>query len=765
MPPPPEPASDAVRSLLRRIALELAFLDSTAPEPAGTLAELLPSLADTFTGASAPADLVAAVTIARSWLALPSADFANRLNQWHPWMEEAVTAWERSGVLPDWPAGLPPLSARTSPSPPAAGSLVTTGRTAPARDLPTQDVTVLPAGWEPELMRLFCAEAAELLQDIEQGVLVLETTPTDAETLATVFRAFHTLKGNAAVMKLVVLQRLTHELESLLDAARRGSRLLDREAIDAVLAGADIVAQYVAEANSQLDGRETGRTIPLALPAVIDRVHAILSSPAVAAALLAPPPGTVPLPATTPRASVAVLPPPASSPTPVNTNPDSESNLSPPEPAAAAAPAQAAPAQAAPAQAAPVPAAPVPAAPVLPAPARPAAVSTASVRVDTARLDGLLDLVGELVIAQSMVVQAASSGDEHLTRSLAQLRGITTDLQRTAMAMRMVPIRSAFQKMGRLVRDVAVQLGKEIRLIVEGEETELDRTVIEEIGDPLVHMVRNAADHAIEPPDVRAAAGKPRTGTITLRAFHQGGFVIVQVSDDGRGLDPARIRAKAVERGIVPADAVLDTRDTLELIFAPGFSTAEQISDLSGRGVGLDVVRRNVERIRGKVEVESAPGVGTMFTIFMPLTLAIIEGLVVSVGGQRFVIPTLAVRESFRPKAEALATVHGRGELVAVRGQRLPMMRLGRHLGIEGAQADPTRGIVVVLEAGNDRRCILVDELVGKQEVVIKPLGETFTGRTPFAGAAILGDGRVGLILDTIAIVRLGRRSHTETAA
>jgi two-component system chemotaxis sensor kinase CheA len=391
--------------------------------------------------------------------------------------------------------------------------------------------------------------------------------------------------------------------------------------------------------------------------------------------------------------------------------------------------------------------------------------SSGSVRIDTTKLDGLLDLVGELVIAQSMVVEAAGGGDASLARSLMHLRGITSDLQRTAMAMRMVPIRGAFQKMGRLVRDVAVGLGKEIRLVVEGAETELDRTVIEEIGDPLVHMIRNAADHAIESPPARVAAGKPAAGTITLSACHQGGFVVVRVSDDGRGLDPARIRAKAIERGLIAADAVLDSRDTLELIFAPGFSTADKVSDLSGRGVGLDVVRRNVERVRGKVEVDSAPGRGTTFTLSMPLTLAIIEGLVVAVAGERFIIPAIAVRESFRPRPGEVCTIHGRGELVAVRGQQVPLVRLSRYLGITGAVEDPTQAIAVVLEAGSDRRCLLVDGLIGKKEVVIKPLGESFTGRTPFAGAAILGDGRVGLILDTIAIVRLGKRSPTETAA
>jgi two-component system chemotaxis sensor kinase CheA len=389
------------------------------------------------------------------------------------------------------------------------------------------------------------------------------------------------------------------------------------------------------------------------------------------------------------------------------------------------------------------------------------------VRVDTGKLDGLIDLVGELVIAQSMVTQnpaVSGAADEQLARSLAQLRSICSELQRTATALRMVPIRGTFQKMGRLVRDIAGQLGKEIRLVLDGEETELDRSVIEEIGDPLVHMIRNSADHGIESPADRLAAGKPAGGTITLRAYHQGGFVVVEVADDGRGLDPARIRRKGVERGLIRPDEPLSDREVLDLIFAPGFSTAERISDVSGRGVGMDVVRRNIERIRGKVEIASTPGRGTTFTVFMPLTLAIIEGLLVAVGDQRFVIPTLSVRESFRPLPGAVTTVQGRGELVAVRGRLVPLLRLGRHFGIDSAVGDPAEGIVIVAEAGQETRCLLVDSLIGKQEVVIKSLGETFPPGRGFAGAAILADGRVGLILDTTALVRI-RNHTTETAA
>lgn len=710
---PAESVITAIRDLLQKIGLELAFAPSAGAEGMATLRRLVGSLAESLP-TDAPSTLRSMVTSAAGWLAVEGAmspDIASRFNLWHPWMEEAVSAWGHGLPLPAPPAALP--------QPPAAAAPGTD-------DAETQPVSVLPEGADAELMRLFCTEAEDLLRDIEQGVLTLETTPDDTDTLATVFRAFHTFKGNAAVMKLVVLQRLAHELESLLDAARRGTRPLTRGAIDVILAGADIFSRYVAEVVRQLDGHDAGRSIPLPIPAVVARVRSVLSGTAAASA------------ATPVQAPPAPIPP---SPPPVVT------------------PAAATPLPAVPR---PAPDSTVPSAPAT----RSAAGQSGSIRVDTQKLDGLVDLVGELVIAQSMVTRGAEvrGVDEHLARSLGQLRSITADLQRTAMALRMIPIRGTFQKMTRLVRDLAGQLGKEIRLVVEGDDTEVDRTVIEEIGDPLMHMVRNAADHGIEAPAARAAASKPPAGTITLRARHQGGFVVIEIADDGGGLDPARLRAKAIERGLIPADAVLDDHDALELIFAPGFSTAEQVSDLSGRGVGMDVVRRNIERLRGTVEIDSHLGTGTTFTIFLPLTLAIIEGLLVAVGEQQFILPAVTVRESFRPRPGDITTVQGRGELVDVRGQLLPLLRLGRHLGIAGAAADPTQAIVVVVEAGHDRRGLLVDTLIGRQEVVIKGIGETFTGHDSFAGAAILGDGRVGLILDTTALVRLSS-NRVETAA
>ena len=332
------------------------------------------------------------------------------------------------------------------------------------------------------------------------------------------------------------------------------------------------------------------------------------------------------------------------------------------------------------------------------------------------------------------------------------------------MSLRMVPIRGTFQKMTRLVRDLAVQQGKDIRLVLQGEDTELDRTLVEELNDPLIHMIRNSADHGIEPAEERIAKGKPPFGTITLRAFHQGGFIVIEIQDDGRGLDPERIRRKAVERGLIRADDDLDKDSILELIFAPGFSTAEQITDISGRGVGMDVVRRNIEKMRGQIEIQSDVGTGSTFTIYMPLTLAIIEGLLVGVGDQRYIVPTLAVRESFRPLPGMVSTVQGRGEMVSVRGRLTPMLRLGRHLNTPAHATDPTQGIVVVVESGQDSRCLFVDELIGKQEVVIKSLGDMFRNQTEFAGAAILGDGRVGLILDINSLVKLKSKNGDSAA-
>jgi two-component system, chemotaxis family, sensor kinase CheA len=379
------------------------------------------------------------------------------------------------------------------------------------------------------------------------------------------------------------------------------------------------------------------------------------------------------------------------------------------------------------------------------------------VKLDTRKLDSLVDLVGELVIAQSMVVQdpeVQRLSSRHLARTLRQLGRITTELQRTAMSLRMVPIRRTFQKMTRLVRDLAAQQDKQVQLVVEGEETELDRNIVEELSDPLVHMIRNSIDHGIELPAARVSEGKPALGTIRLSASHQRGGIVIAIQDDGKGLDRDRILAKARERGLIKPDATLTEEETFALIFAPGFSTAEKVTDVSGRGVGMDVVHRNIEKLRGKIEIRSVAGQGTTFTIVLPLTLAIIDGMLVGVGDDRYIIPTLSVRESFRPRPGMVSTVHERGEVVSVRGRLTPLLRLGQHLGTPYRAVDPTDGIIVVVESGDASRGLLVDELLGKQEVVIKNLGETFRKQDLLAGAAILGDGRVGLILDVDTLVK-----------
>lgn len=748
MTPERSAAVEHAQKLLRLISLELAFVDPHGQKPAEELRRLVMELEQTVS-VHAPQAIQGLASAARSRVesspgvaATLTSDAIVHLHDWQPRMEEAVIAWGREpdaggqrahDPQPPQSAGRQTLSESPAPAPAPAA-------TASA----TEHFSVLPDDTDGEMVRLFCSESQDLLQDIEQGVLVLEENPQDTDTLATVFRAFHTFKGNASVMKLAVIQRLAHELESLLDAARRGTYRLDRRAIDAILSGADIFKRFIDEMAAQIEGAGTGRQISLPVTAVVEDVRGLLSAPQ-------------------PASDTVIEPTLAATPVVVTATP---AVVSVPPAAAEMAPAS------------------IPVEVVLPLPAPPdveqpeiqsaagrvvaaAGVGAAGlIRVDTAKLDGLIDLVGELVIAQSMVTQNSALqavASEQLARSLGQLRGISTELQRTALSLRMVPIRGTFQKMARLVRDLSGQVGKEIRLVLEGEETELDRTLVEELGDPLVHMIRNAADHGIEPPADRVASGKQPSGTIALRAFHKGGMVFVQIQDDGRGLSVSRIRAKAVERGLIAAQESLTDREVLDLIFAPGFSLASKVTDLSGRGVGMDVVRRNIERLRGMIEIDSVEGKGTTFTIGLPLTLAIIEGLLVQVGDQRFVVPTLSVRESFRPLPSMLSAVQGRGEMVSVRGTLTPLLRLADHLHIPDAVNDPTQGIVMVLEAGQDSRCVLVDALVGKQEVVIKSLGETFQDHQAFAGAAILGDGRVGLILDTTSLVRL-KLKHGEAA-
>jgi two-component system chemotaxis sensor kinase CheA len=379
------------------------------------------------------------------------------------------------------------------------------------------------------------------------------------------------------------------------------------------------------------------------------------------------------------------------------------------------------------------------------------------VRLDAAKLDDLINLMGELVVAQSFVVESRevrTSPNLELAHATRKLARITRELQHNAMSLRMVPVGGLFRKMTRLVRDLAASQGKQVRLVLKGEDTELDRQLVEKMGDPLIHMIRNAIDHGLETAEQRVAAGKDPTGTIELSAAHRHGGIVLRVADDGRGLNVDRLRAKAIEKKLLDPGVPLDRQAALELVFLPGLSTAAAITDLSGRGVGMDVVRGHIESLRGHVHIESEPGLGAAFTIRLPLTLALIDGLLVGLGGERYIIPSLAVRETFRPKPGEVSTVHEQGEMVGFRGEQLPVIRLSRVLQRPGRAALPEQGIIVVVESGSAVRALLVDEFLGKREIIIKNIGDTFASQTLVAGGAILGDGSIGLILDVDSVVR-----------
>ncbi len=571
---------------------------------------------------------------------------------------------------------------------------------------------------DAELAGMFLAESLDHLSSIEAVALQLESAPEDQHLLNEVFRPFHTVKGNAGALGVTSVQELAHVVENLLDLARAGKQRLGADGIELVLQSVDLLSAMLRDLGHRLAGGTppSRRGERDALIAELERLIAAGERPSPATPSAAP----VPRALSTPPEREPSVPRAA----PVRRADDATSPERGPMPRTRA---EDRPGQAA-------------------------------VKVDTRKLDNLVDMVGELVIVQSIINEdpvLRGLLDERLGRNLAQLRRITSDLQRTAMSLRLVPIRQTFQKMARLVRDLSKRSGKSVELMLSGEDTELDRRVVEDINDPLMHMIRNSVDHGIESPEARAMTGKRATGRLSLSAFHQGGHVIIQIADDGAGLDTQRILDKALAQGLVSRDAGLAPADIHALIFRPGFSTAEKVTEISGRGVGMDVVRRNIEALRGRIDIDSSPGAGTTFTIRLPLTLAIVDGLLLRVGTHRFVLPTFAVCESLRPAPDHVHDVQGRPRMVRVRDTLLPLVRLADLFSITGAEPDPAASTVVVIEDDGRRVALQVDQLLGKQEVVIKSLGAALGDVPGVAGGAILGDGRVGLILDAHGLLEL----------
>ena len=599
---------------------------------------------------------------------------------------------------------------------------------------PDDSASLNPLAADPELLNDFILESREHLTSIELQLLTLDQDPGNSEAIHAIFRGFHTIKGMAGFLDQDTIRDVAHEVETILDLARNGQLTITPGVIDRILESKDYLTRCMGGLESSM------LTGALESPARNDALLAAirsLSAPersdgeSVAPALSAASSSAPQPPTVAPVAEVALSREPVVFATEGLVELARQVAQAPPEATAEAS--------------APVESAEVPKT------GASRATGTRSIKVDTTKLDYLVDMVGEMVIAQSLVrhdPDLAIGVKPRLGRNLSQLARITDEVQRTAMSMRMIPVGQLFQKTSRLVRDLSRKAGKQVELELFGEETELDRNIVEDLADPLMHMVRNSVDHGIETPEERTKTGKPATAHVRLKAGHQAGQIVIQISDDGRGLNQAKILRKAIEKGLVSADAQPTENEIFNLIFHPGFSTADQITDVSGRGVGMDVVRKSVQKLRGRIDVSSRPGQGTTFLLKLPLTLAIIDGLVVGVGGQRYIVPIFAVREMLKPPEDSISTLQGRQEMAMVRGSLLPLVRLHQRFGVKPRFENPWDSLLIVSESGGRHFCLMVDELIGKQEVVIKSLGETMANIAGVAGGAILGDGRVGLILD-----------------
>jgi two-component system chemotaxis sensor kinase CheA len=599
------------------------------------------------------------------------------------------------------------------------------------------DVIIIEA--DPDLLKDFVAESEEHLHNADVSLLKLETDAQNEDAINAVFRAFHTIKGVSGFLDLKEVGSLAHESENLLDKARKHDLVLAGPTMDVVFDATDSLKKMIAGLREYLATSQNPKRDPT-MPLLLDRIRRAARGEQPASAALPMVPNKklgeilVAAGSVTAENLEAALAKQSADP---GTMPLGE-QLVQDGAVSAKDVAQALRAQKNSTRVVEV---------------------KESVKVDADRLDRLVDAVGELVIAEAMVsqsIQHAANQEAGLLRHLNQLDRITRELQEMATSLRMVPVRATFQKMARLARDLSRKSGKKLDFITVGEDTELDKTVVDRIGDPLVHLVRNAVDHGLEKDETaRLAAGKPESGRVELRAYHKGGNIYIEIEDDGRGLNREAILKKAREKHLLRPDETPPDRDIWNLIFEPGFSTAEKVTDVSGRGVGMDVVRKNIEALRGSIDIRTKLGKGSVFSLRLPLTLAIIDGLVVQVAGERYILPTLSVVCSIRPKAEDLTTVVGKGEMLKLHGRLLPLFRLERMFSTKDAQSDPTQAAAVVVEAEGRRVAVLVDTLLDRRQIVIKSLGEALQNLPGIAGGAVMPDGRVGLIVDVAGLVKL----------
>lgn len=629
-----------------------------------------------------------------------------------------------------------------------------------------------------QFLGVFFEEAEEHLAALEHLLLTLDVAQPDAEALNGIFRAAHSIKGSSGMFGFDDLTAVTHVLETLLDKVRSGQIALQAQMIDVLLESRDVLAQLLAAHKHETPDPS------IAVQATVARLQALIDQQGSAREVVPEDdsfgffddaPG---VPAADTATATAVAAPVeqawglfADEP-PVVHPPVADSAYgffddAPGAPSAAVTEqaygffpeAPGAPLAGAPAVVA-APAHDRRSSDRRAAPAAPAAdAESSSIRVSVERIDSLINQVGELVITQAMLAQLTSVLDpaehERIYQALTQLEHNTRELQEAVMSIRMLPISFVFNRFPRLVRDTCGKLGKQVELVLRGEHTELDKGVIEKLTDPLTHIVRNSIDHGIELPAERLAAGKPAMGTVRMSAFHQGGRIVVEISDDGKGLSRERILAKAKEQGMPVSDDMPDS-EVWQLIFMPGFSTAEAVTDLSGRGVGMDVVRRNITSIGGRIDINSVAGQGTHIAIRLPLTLAILDGMIVEVDKVHYVVPLTYIVESLQLKAEHIFSMSGSSSaVISVRNEYLPLLSLHRLLNLAAEPPPTVGGIVLILEAEGNTFALQVDDLIGQQQVVIKSLEQNFRRVDGITGATIMGDGSVALILDVDALPRL----------